>query len=396
MQKITLDTLLQAVSPGGSSALSSITPLRPAGGDLAAIAPAKYATRVGKTGTYVFSTRYVEGEPVKTVLVDSSQSQSNRVEQALTHQIIDGNPVLSRIPRVRVTYTRDSTTEQYTELDLPHRVFDAHIRAGFVNGTAVTATEEYRSARDANPSNAWGLLILSPMSLLFGSWDSTRRAHQARWAAALTGETVGVLTDQHLKETDLGKGGARVDPVGMSIQLSPKAIQDIANRQKDELSESTYKTFIKDAQASVIGFGGIPPTLGQLGLVSCRQIIRSRVLSFATLRQIRFGQGSAGDAAIRAVLAAVAIDGIARADAELFLRAHCHLVEAGPAVTDLDMRHGKTESVIIPEPETADELLSQALDHAAKVAGLNWDGQVFEVQGDPNVLAGSTDEVEGE
>jgi CRISPR-associated protein Csb1 len=132
--------------------------------------------------------------------------------------------------------------------------------------------------------------------------------------------------------------------------------------------------------------------LGQLGLVSCRQITRSRVLSFATLRQIRFGKGAAGDAALRSVLAAIALNGIARADAELFLRAHCHLVEAGPSVTEVDRRHGQVEAVSLPEPEEADALLAAALDHAAQVAELDWHGQVFEVDGDPAILAGSVDD----
>ncbi|MDR1768296.1 MAG: type I-U CRISPR-associated protein Cas7 [Propionibacteriaceae bacterium] len=394
MGAINLDTLLAACSAGGSSALSSVTPLRPAGGEMAAIAPAKYAARQGTVGTYVISTRYVDGEPWRTVLIDSSQSQSNRVEQALMQQIIDGNPVLSRIPRIRVTYKQGDQVEQYTDLDLPHRAFDAHIRAGLVAGTTkpVTEADDYRAARNSSPANAWGLLNLSPASLVFGSWDSTRKTHQGRWAAALTGETVGVLTDQNLAPTETGKGGARVDPVGMSVQLSKKAVAEIAARQKDELSESTYESFLKGGQASVLGFGGIPPTLGQLGLVSCRQITRSRVLSFATLRQIRFGKGAAGDAALRSVLAAIALNGIARADAELFLRAHCHLVEAGPSVTEVDRRHGQVEAVSLPEPEEADSLLAAALDHAAQVAELDWHGQVFEVDGDPAILAGSVDD----
>jgi CRISPR-associated protein Csb1 len=394
MNTLNLETLLAACAAGGPSALSSITPLRPAGGPLAAIAPAKYAARSGSVGTYVISSRYVDGEARKTVLIDSSQSQSNRIEQAIAQQILDGNPVLGRIPRLRVTYRQGDVESQFTDLDLPHRAYDAHIRAGFVagQGTPVTASEAYRAARNSTPGDAWDLLNLSPVSLVFGSWDATRKARQGRWAAAVTGETVGILADQDLAPAVLGKGGARVDPVGMSVQLAPKAIKAIAERQRDELSAGTYESFLKDGKGSTLGFGGIPPTLGQLGLVSCREILRSRVLSFATLRQLRFGRGAEGDAAIRAALAALALDGIARADAELFLRAHCHLVEEGPSVTELDRRHGQMESVSIPEPAEADDLLAAALDKASAVAGLDWHGQVFEVDGDPAILEGLSDE----
>jgi len=397
MKRIDLETLLSATSAGGPSALSSITPLRPAGGPMAAIAPAKYAAGSGSVGTYVFSTRYVNGEPQKTVLIDSSQSQTNRVEQALAQQIADGNPVLARIPRIRVTYHIEDQVEQYCDLELPHRAWDGHIRAGTAHGEPVTADDTYRAARNASPANAWALMNLSPISMVFGSWDATRKSHQGRWAAALTGETIGVLTDQHLSPTWTGKGGARIDPVGMRFELSKAAKQQIADRQKEELSKQTYEAFLKaDAsKTSVLGLGGIPPTLAQLGLVSCAEIVRSRVLSFATLRQIRFGQGPVADAALRAVLAAIAINGVVRADAELFLRAHCHLVESGPTMTEIDLRHGQTEALELPEVGQVDELLEEAMDHATRVAGLNWSGQVFEVEGNPAILEASVDETDG-
>jgi len=311
--------------------------------------------------------------------------------------IADGNPVLGRLPRIRVTYSIDDQVAEFSDLTLPHRGFDGHVRAGrTVDGRPVTEDPAYRAARDATPANAWGLLNLSPVSLVFGSWDATRKAHQGRWPAALTGETVGVLTDQDLSPTDLGKGGARVDPVGMSFTLSKEAKQQIADRQKAELSDATYQAFL-DAKGkpSVLGLGGIPPTLGQLGLVSCRQIIRSRVLSFATLRQVRFGRGAEGDAAVRSVLAALAINGVVRADAELFLRAHCHLVEAGPTITEIDQRQGRTVAVELPSFDQVDDLLAQAIDHATRVAGLDWTGQVFEVQGDPAIVAAAIDDSDG-
>jgi len=53
--------------------------------------------------------------------------------------------------------------------------------------------------------------------------------------------------------------------------------------------------------ASMLGLGGIPPTLEALAGVACHRIIRSHVLSFAALRQIRFGSSPEGDAACRAL-----------------------------------------------------------------------------------------------
>jgi CRISPR-associated protein Csb1 len=236
------------------------------------------------------------------------------------------------------------------------------------------------------------MVILSPASLIFGAWDATRKSNQGRWPSVITGETIGVLADQDRDPEALGKGGARVDPVGMSIKLAPADRKAIADRQRAELSKETYDSFVKKDQASVLGFGGIPPSLSQLGLVACRSITRSRVLSFAILRQMRFGRDAQGDAAIRAALAALAINGIVRSDAELFLRSHCHLIEAGPTLTQIDRRHGRLEQIELPTISEADSLLQSAIDHAAQVGGLDWHGQVLEVEGNPVVLAGASSE----
>lgn len=404
MSTIDLAMLHGATSAGGPSALSSVTALAPAAGPHAAVAPAKYVTARGSDQTYVYDTRYIHGEARRTVLIDSSQSQGNRIEAAIAGAILDGHPVLGRIPRIEVTYERDGQAEIYSDLTLPHRAFDAHIRAGTVDGAPTTDDARYRAARDANPLNASALLNLSPISLVLGSWDASRKTRQGRWASAVTGEIVGVLADQREGSPSPRKGGARVDPVGMRAQVGGTALRGLADAQRDELSPKTYGDIVKAAaklkggettSASALGFGGIPPSLSQLGGVSCSQIIRSNVLSFATLRQIRFGAGPRGDSAIRALLAALALNGLVRSHAELYLRAHCHLVEAAPSSTSIDRRNGRHEDVVLPDIAEADALLAAALADAGEHAGLDWHGQVFAVLGDPAIVAGVEDDASG-
>src|SRR6202034_96730 len=104
--------------------------------------------------------------------------------------------------------------------------------------------------------------------------------------------------------------------------------------------------------------------------------IRTHVLSFASLRQIRFGAGADGDQACRALLAALALYGPARADAELYLRANCDLIEAGATRVTLDERGGR-ETVLEPMGiGEADALLAEALVHAESAAGVRWEGPV--------------------
>jgi CRISPR-associated protein Csb1 len=401
MQKITLDLLMEASMPGGASCLTSVTQLEPAAGPQASVAPSKFASRTSgdKKGEYAYERRYLDGVPSQAVIIDSKQSQLNRCEAALHQAIVDGHPTLSKMPRVEVTYSRGGIDETYSDLTLPHRVFDGHVRAGTVGGKPVTQLDAYRAIRNATPTDARPVLDASPVSLLFGSWDSSRSTRQGRWRSTLVGEIIGFCAD----ERPALRGGARVDPVGMQINLTETALKALADAQRNELSSGNYKkaTTAKPKakgeaiSASMLGLGGIPPTLDTLSGVACSRIIRSHVLSFAALRQLRFGAGVDGDAACRALLAALALAALARSDAELYLRANCDLRENGPASVEIDQRGGgrlALEALTIVE---ADALLDAALTAASQRAGVAWNGVVLRVTGNPDVVAGAVADEDG-
>jgi len=406
MSSVTLDLLLHAALPGGPSCLTSTTELAPAAGLHASVAPAKFAVRNSTDGVYAYERRFLDGELRHAVVIDSKQSQLNRAEAALAQAAEDGNPLLGRLPRVVVSYDRNGTVERFSDLTLPHRVFDGHIRAGTVDGTPAALVPVYQQVRNASPANARPLLETSPITLVFGGWDSSRAARQGRWRSALVGEIIGFCADRGPTTPQTARrGGARVDPVGMQIQLSGKAMTEVAAAQENELSRKTFDKVVKEAakiksgsatSASALGLGGIPPTLDQLAGVACDRIIRSHVLSFATLRQMRFNAGVEGDAACRALLAALALNGLARSDAELYLRANCDLIEAGPTLVTLDRRRGETEVVEPLGVKEADELLAAALAHAESSAGVDWHGVVLEVTGNPDIVSGAVDEEQGE
>ncbi|WP_213455092.1 type I-G CRISPR-associated RAMP protein Csb1/Cas7g [Rhizomonospora bruguierae] len=406
MRSLDLATLLVAGSPGGSSCLTSTTALEPAGGRHASVAPAKFAERNKKGGVYAYEQRFLGDESRYAVMIDSKQSQLNRAEQALAQAIEDGHPLLSRVPHVQVTYEREGALEHYFDITLSHRVFDGHIRAGTIDGQPTTQTEAYRAVRDATPANARALLETSPVTLVFGGWDSSRRSRQGRWRSALVGEIVGFVSVSRDKTGALAKpepgmrGGARVDPVGMQINLNKKVMTETAERQRADLSPTTYDEIVKAANgiksgeaksASALGLGGIPPTLDQLAGVACDTIIRTHVLSFATLRQMRFGAGVEGDAACRALLAALALNALARSDAELYLRANCDLVEAEAPKVRLDQRGGAFVDVEPLSIDAADLLLSEALAHAEKVADVTWSGLAMRVTGNPDIISGAVE-----
>lgn len=401
---LTLDGLIEAVSAGGPSCLTSRTELAPAAGPQASIAPAKFALRGSDQGTYAYERRYLDGLAQDVVLVDSKQSQLNRIEQALRLAIDDGHEPLARLPRLVVSYEHVDGQVEYTDLDLPHRAFDGHIRAGSVDGTPVTQLDAYRAIRNAQPGNARAVLDASPASLVFGSWDSSRSARQGRWRSVLTGEIVGFCAAPDRDHPPAMKGGARIDPLGMRIELTGPALKELAEKQKAELSKPTFDKVISEAgkakagarvKSSAVGLGGIPPSLETLAGVACHTIVRSHVLSLAALRQLRFGASGGGDAACRALLAALALNGLARSDAELVLRANCDLVEAGPTAVTIDQRGGSAAQLSPLTVSTADTLLADALAHAEQAAGVVWNGPVLRIDGNPQIVAGAVDDEAG-
>jgi len=391
MVAIGYENLLGACTPGGSSVLVSKTDLRPAAGMLAGIAPARFVD--GSRGVYAFETRFDGENAVSAVVIDSKGSALNRVEAELSRAIVDGDPLLSRTPHLRLTY---QGRDPVTELDLPHRFTDGHIRAGKIEGTPASQHPSYRKIRDANPANARALLETSPVSLILGAWDSTRRSHQGRYRSALVGEVIGILADQSPEgRVPPRRGAGRSDSIAPSVRLAGEAMEKVVQSQETELSQGNVDNIRKEisrakkgtVSGAALGLGSIPPSMDGLGFVSCRRIVRHHVLSFATLRQLRFGLGVEGDVAARALLAALALNGLARSDAELVLRANCDLVEAGPCVVELDRRDGEAELLDALTIAEADELLEQAVAGAVEV-GVRWEGQVLEVEGDAAIAGG--------
>ncbi|MEI2828043.1 MAG: type I-U CRISPR-associated protein Cas7 [Dermatophilaceae bacterium] len=399
------ETLLTACSPGGGSVLTLRTELTPAAGEEAGIAPARYVR--GNNATYAFETRFAtnsetgRAEAVKTVVLDSKGSSLNRIEEQLSLAIRDGHPLLSRTPRIRVTY---AGMEPVTCLDLPHRAFDGHIRSGSIDGKPVTDHPTYRAARDCTPANSRALLELSPIGLVMGLWDSTRRSHQVRTRSALVGETIGILSDQSADATHIApRGAARRDEIAPSVRLGAKEMTALLEAQESELSpgtvESVRKAIAKAGKGTTSGsalvLGSIPPSLEGLGFVSCRRILRTNVLSFSALRQLRFGLGVQGDATARALLASLALAGLARSYDELNFRANCDLVEVDRPTCELDARYGNKVHLEAPDSAAADALLERAIDEAVAL-GIRWEGQVFEVEGNPLIAGGIIADADGD
>jgi len=391
MDDLTYELLVAACRPGGGTVLTSRTDLEPAAGPLGGVAPARFVD--GSNAVYAYEQRFDGEDAVRAVVLLSKGAALNKVEAALATGIADGEEPLARTPRVNLRY---EGLPPMTELDLPHRVFDGHLRAGTIDGKPTTDHPAYRALRDATPADARALLETSPVSLVLGAWDSTRKSHQGRYRSALTGEIIGVLADQSADPVTPRRGAARFDTVAPSVRLAGEEMEGLLEAQGGELSTRNVEGIRKEiakagktgtVSGAALGLGSVPPSMNGLGFVSCRRIVRHHVLTFAALRQLRFGLGPDGDAAARALLGALALAGLARSDAELEIRANCDLVESAPSIVELDARYGAKTTIEPLDIASADALLSTAIE-AATAHGVHWEGQHLDVVGDP-LIAGA-------
>jgi CRISPR-associated protein, dpsyc system, GSU0053 family len=403
---ITLADLLDNVKLGRGSVITSITELEPAAGPHASVAPAKFVD--GSKSVFAYETRYIDGDARKVVLIDSKQSELNRAEAAIEQGRQYGDEAAVKIPRAVVTYKTENGPVEYTDMELSHRIFDGHFRAGRVDDKPITENDQYRALRNCTPADMSALLNTAPAALLFGAWDSTRKSNQVRLRSALVGEIIGVLADQEpgAEHRQARRGGARVDAVAASVKLAPKDMESLVNDQEAELSPKNIKknrdaiaaaskAKNKDAahvSASGIGLGSIPPSLEETGAVACRRIIRSWVLSLTTLRQLRFGTDEKKNVAARALLAALGLNAIARAESELYIRANCDLIESAAPVVTLAQRSGKKKEFAPLTVKQADQLLLDAIENAKKAGVADWNGQTFNVDGNPNIIKNATAE----
>ena len=403
---ITLADLLDNLELGGGSVITSITELEPAAGPHASVAPAKFVD--GSKSVFAYENRYIEDDAQKVVLIDSKQSELNRAEAAIEQGRQYGDEAAVKIPRAVVTYKTENGPVEYSDMELSHRIFDGHFRAGRVDGKPITENDQYRALRNCTPADMSALLNTAPAALLFGAWDSTRKSNQVRLRSALVGEIIGVLADQEpgAEHRQARRGGARVDAVAASVKLAPKDMESLVNDQANELSPGNLKknrdaiaaaskAKNKDAahvSASGIGLGSIPPSLEETGAVACRRIIRSWVLSLTTLRQLRFGTDEKKNVAARALLAALGLNAIARAENELYIRANCDLIESAAPVVTLDQRFGEKKTFAPLTVKQADQLLLEAIEYAKEEGVADWNGQTFNVDGNSSIIANATAE----
>ena len=180
---------------GEHAAIRRIRRMQPAGGVGDKLFPPTYPAEREGPPRHVFERRRLDDREVWCVLIDSVQSQANRMEEAL---LAAATEEAIPLPYVTVDFREAGLQplEQITSLDAPHRVYDAIIRDSLLDDVPFMESEQGRRLAAATPAAATALLEISPSALLFGAWHSQGEGGGlgAKFPRALVSEIIGVDT----------------------------------------------------------------------------------------------------------------------------------------------------------------------------------------------------------
>ena len=349
---------------------------------------------------HIFEVRRIGGEYVWCVLVDSVQSQANRLEEALLDAISDGVDIpyaVVDLAEATKGFAEDGLKPlpDVTSLDAPHRVYDAILRDSELDGKPFMESETGRALKAAKPNDATALLETSPTALLFGAWHSTGEGGGlgAKFPRCIVAEIIAVNTpvkeparaeagfkvsereavlgfrtdpgsDKNYPVTAAQRTGSRIDPLGILRKVEVyKGASGWDTNQKDAGKGA------KKVRPSEINHGNIAPSVQPLG-VTCDYAEQTAVITFAGLRRLGFGGGEK-EVAGRTYLAALGLLALTELDARGYaLRSRCDLVCDGVAPLELVYADGSAQALDITR-ETARKLYAQTLD-AAQTAGFTF------------------------
>ncbi len=376
--KFDLGNLTRTLS-GTAAAFRCVTEYQPAGGPGDKIFPPTY-----EKGKYAAETRVdpKTGAPIDCVLLDSVQSQANRMELALLDAMDDGR--CAPLPLLKVAFTGIPKPITVTSLEAPHRVADAIFRDSSIREGG--ETKRFRASAlgsildHADIRNATGLFRLCPTALVFGVWDSTgpRGGLGAKFQRAIVSEMVGY-------GAALGrKTSSRIDPLQIMLDAGPVyAAQDggwTLDEGKAKKDKGKSVKIGKDGKPSEINHGNVTPTLADGGY-TITHALQTTVLSLPTLRRLRFPladaspeQQAEANLAARTTLAAIGLAAAALTREQgADLRSRCLLVATEPVTWELLDQPGAEPLRFEMTARDALALLDQAIE-AARATGLPWEG----------------------
>ena len=409
MPTLTLAALTAAVA-SHAAAFRCVTEYQPAGGRGDKVFPPTY-----EGGKYAVETRVLprvnsqtgkeESVRVECVLLDSVQSQANRMELALLDAHRDGRV---NLPLLVAKFNQEVLLKKFevTSLEAPHRIADAIFRDSLLDGVMFRKSDKGKLLDTTDVRNATGMFGLCPMALLFGLWDSTgpRGGLGAKFQRAIVSEIIGI-------DATLGtETSSRLDPAQIVRGAGPLySRSQILNDAPDWqlISTNGAKKLGKDGKPSEANHGNVTPGLKDGGFTLARAK-QTTVISLSALRRLRFPltgaatSDSAVELAARTVLTALGLAAATLTREEgADLRSRCHLVaQAMPEWELLDVPGSTEQQQFTLSGDSALALLGEAI-KAAQDLGLPWEGEIMLIPHDDlvelvrrsQVLASATGDV---
>lgn len=347
---------LRKLVAGDAVAIRGTATLEPAGGPGDKIFPPTHAVddKNKKPGAkYAFETRRIDGQDATCVLIDSVQSQANRMEEALQALWTDKQIVL---PIVSVDFSSVAPeVGRVTSLTAPHRIADALLRDSLLDGKLFRLSDIGKSFTDASTRNATALFKVCPTGLVFGLWDSTgpKGGLGAKFQRALVSEIIGI------NAAPGSKTESRIDPLNILKKAADIYIAadderwttDIEKAKKYEKDDKDHKKgdpikFGKEGKPSEVNHGNVTPSIDSVGGgVTIDEARHTVVLSLASLRRLGFTTGAEE---ARTALAALGLLAVLAAESRGHdLRSRCLLVPKKGSALKLEAvaRDGSTTPV---------------------------------------------------
>ncbi len=207
---------LKAAVHGKTAAIRLRAKLGAVDGDGGKVFPPTYAG-----GVYAVENRRVDGQIRRCVLLDSVQSQANRMEEVLQDAFLPswremptgGDAPASDLPVVAVHVENHGWI---TSLTAPHRIHDAILRDSNLDGTRFRESDIGAAIVRSRVWDATALYRYCPTALLFGTWDSTagEGLDSAKIPRAVVSEIIGIDMNPGVRT------GSRIDPLGIKAQAA--------------------------------------------------------------------------------------------------------------------------------------------------------------------------------
>lgn len=350
---------LKNLVAGDAVAIRGAAILEPAGGPGDKVFPPTHAVddknkKPAPGAKYAFETRRIDGQDKTCVLIDSVQSQANRMEEALQALWADKRIAL---PVVTVDFTSIAPeVGRVTSLTAPHRIADALLRDSLLDGQLFRLSQIGKSFTHASTKDATALFKVCPTGLVFGLWDSTgpKGGLGAKFQRALVSEIVGINAAHG------SKTASRIDPLNLAkdaaVLYKASNSDEMWTLNPDEAEKKDgqpvkFGNAEKAGKPSAVLHGNIVPSIDSVGGgVTIDEAKHTVVLSLASLRRLGFAEGGTEARTVLAALGLLAV--LATESRGHDLRSRCLLVPKKGFALKLEVvaRDGSTTDFALDMP----------------------------------------------